>query len=527
MKISIRNKLIFAISGLMVLVFSAAAYLFIGEKKVEMADDIYVNSLAYAELVAPKIISSHEMYLAHNAFVYFNRDMKDVFSQSDYLDSVKIVTYSGDVLYDSSIDKNKKYDGGPRILEDHGLLAQVRSESISFKTVDNRVIFLKEDEKGNVVYVNSDENSNILPLKKGFVLDHLVVPATEEYSVVFELDYQKMDERVAAMVMRMVYLALFGVLIGMIMSFVMSQQITRPVADLVEGVNKIATGDFKTRVNIQTSDEISFLGDAVNKMANDLEMSMEAKVYQARVTEELKLATKIQQQLIPSKLPQIKGLEIDAVVIPAGEIGGDMYDFLPKVGDRHLMYLGDVTGHGVPAGIVSSIASALFYGYGATNEDLNNIMSSVNRVMKAKTMTNMFMTLCLLEWDEVTSKLRYVSAGHEQLIHYKAKDGKAELTPAGGIALGMLPDISKLLKIQEVNFEIGDFIIVYSDGIPESWNSKKELYGMEQFVSDVEKVGTKNLSATDVKNTILADVKQFSGGFPQADDITMMVLKRV
>jgi len=530
MKISIRNKLILAISGLMVLVFSAAAYLFIGEKKIEMADDIYVNSLAYTRLVSPKIIDSYETYLAHNAFVYFNRDMKDIFSQSEYLDSVKIVTYSGEVLYDSSVDKNKKYDEGPRILQDYGLLAQVRSQNISFKTIggnDSRVIFLKEDDKGNIIYVNSDENSNILPIKKGFVLDHLVVPVTEKYSVVFELNYQKMDERVDAMVMRMVYLALFGVLIGMMMSFVMSQQITKPVADLVDGVNRIAIGDFKTRVDIHTSDEISFLGDAVNKMAQDLEMSTDAKVYKARVGEELKIAMKIQKQLIPNKLPKVKGLDIAAGIIPAEEIGGDMYDFLPKVGSRQLMYLGDVTGHGVPAGIVSSIASALFYGYGATHDDLTTIMSSVNRVMKAKTMTNMFMTLCLLEWDEDTSKLKYISAGHEQLIHYKAKDGKVELTPAGGVALGMIPDISKLLKVQEVDLQVGDFIVVYSDGIPESWNSKKELYGMDRFVADVERVGAKNLSVTNLQNNILIDVKKFTEGFPQADDITMMVLKRV
>jgi len=527
MKISIRSKLIVAISGLVILVFSMAAHLFIAEKKIEMADDIYLSSLAYVKLVSPKIITNYETYLAHNGFIYFNREMKSIFSQSEYIDSIKIITYSGEVLYDSSEDVNKKYEGEKRILKQVDLFAQVRTENISFRTVSGRTIFIKEDGNGNITYVNSDENKNIAPLEKGFVIDYLVVPATEKYSVVYKMNYQKMDERVEFMIMRIAYLALFGIMIGMIMSFIMSKQITKPVADLVNGVNKIALGDFKTRVDIKSNDEIRFLGDAVNKMAIDLEMSTDAKIYKARVGEELKIAMKIQKQLIPDKIPKVKGLEIAAGITPAEEIGGDMYDFLPKIGSRQLMYLGDVTGHGVPAGIVSSIASALFYGYSSTHTDLVEVMASVNRVMKVKTMTNMFMTLCLLEWDESTSKLRYVSAGHEQLIHYKAKTGKAELALAGGVALGMIPDISKLLKVQDINLEVGDFVVLYSDGIPESWNWKREIYGMDRFIADVESIGTKDLSATNFQNNVLINVKKFTEGFPQADDITMIVLKRV
>ena len=527
MKISIRSKLILAISGLMVLVFSMAAHLFIEEKKVEMAEDIYLSSLAYVKLVSPRIIDDYETYLAHNGFVYFNRDIQSIFAQSDYIDSIRIVTYSGEILYDSREDKTKKYDGEKRTLRQVDLFAQVRSENISFNTLSGRVIFIKENEDGNSFYVNSDENRNIIPLEKGFIVGRFVVPSTEKYAVVYEMKYDKLYERINDMIMRIVYLAIFGVMIGMLMSFLMSQQITKPVADLVDGVNQIAKGNFEVRVDIKSSDEIKFLGDAVNKMASDLELSTEAKIYQARMGEELKIAMKIQKQLIPNNIPKVEGLDISAGIVPAEEIGGDIYDFLPKIDGKQLMYLGDVTGHGVPAGIVSSIASALFYGYGTTHPDLMQVMNSVNRVLKAKTMTNMFMTLCLLEWDENNKKLMYVSAGHEQMIHYKAKSQIAELAPSGGIALGMIPDVSKLLKIQEINMEKGDYVVLYSDGIPESWNTKKELYGMERFVSEVAEIGKKDLSATNFKNNVLVNVKKFSEGFPQADDITMIVLKRV
>ena len=325
----------------------------------------------------------------------------------------------------------------------------------------------------------------------------------------------------------MIYLALFGILLGMILSFFMSTQVTKPVAKLVAGAREIAKGIFTTRVNIKTSDEIGFLGDAFNGMAKDLEESMEAKLYKERVTRELELATQIQQQIIPAqdKIPKVKGLEIAAGLLPAEEIGGDLYDFLLRENDKLMMYLGDVTGHGVPAGIVSSISNALLYGYQGF-ADLKQIIIKVNHVLKAKTMPNMFMTLCLMEWDSANEKFSYVSAGHEKLIHFSTRDKKAKLTPAGGIALGMLPDISANVKIENVSLDVGDFIIVYSDGIPEAWNNKKQAYGMDRFVNFVQESAMKMNTAEELKKAILEDVKKFSGDFKQMDDITLIVMRR-
>ena len=252
---------------------------------------------------------------------------------------------------------------------------------------------------------------------------------------------------------------------------------------------------------------------------------MQARLYQERKMTELKLASKIQDQLIPDNVPVIDGLDLAARVRPAGEIGGDIYDFLPINDKRLLFYLGDVTGHGIPAGIISSIANALFFGY-ALEADLKKILVDVNRVMKAKTMPTMFMTLCLMDWDAVTKKFNYASAGHEQLVHFKAATGKSELEPAGGIALGMLPDISKTVTVNEVNFQVGDFLVVYSDGIPEAWKNEKETYGMERLQQIIEKCGQLK-TAEEIMNAIIADVDAFRAGYEQMDDITILVIKRV
>lgn len=524
MKLSIRSKLIVAISLLIVILFSIASYLFITEKKREIAQDIYVNVLAFSKLTAPTVAYDYELYLKENSFVYFNRDIQSIFEQNDDIAVIKVISYEGEVFYDSQFDKNKKYEGAMRKVEEPSLLDQVRSENLSIKTLDGRILYVKNDGKGGFSYVDKDEKS-IEPLEEGPLVNYLIVPANEKYSIMYLLDYENLNLRIARMQKRIMYLALFGVMLGMILSYFMSHQVTKPVAQLVYAAGNIAKGDFKTRVEIKTHDELNFLGNAFNKMAEDLEVSMEARMYKERVTRELELAIQIQQQLVPKVIPKIDGLDLAAGLLPAEEIGGDIYDFLMLDENQMLFYLGDVTGHGVPAGIVSSIASALFFGY-ASQRDLKKILIEVNRVLKHKTMPTMFMTLCLMHWDALLKQFSYASAGHEQIVHYRVESKDIELKPAGGVALGMLPDISKTLSVVSVDLKPGDHLVIYSDGIPECWKDGKENYGMERLKQASIKFA--NLStAAEIKDAILTDVKTFAGNYKQMDDITIIVVKKL
>lgn len=522
MKMTIRTKLVLAISILVIVLFSIASYLFITEKKSELAHDIYVSSLAFARLTAPSVAYNYDLYMEQDSFVYFNREMAEVFQQTDDVDDIKVISYDGSILYDSTVDVEAKYVGDPRFV-DENLMVQVQSRNISIQFLDGSRVFLKTTPDGEIYFVDENE-IRVTPPEDDALIAYFVIPATEKYSIFYGVDYTNLEERIARMQIRIIYLALFGIMLGIIMSMFMSKRVTKPVCELVDGAKRIAKGDFKTRVEIKTNDELSFLGSAFNEMAVDLEAGLKAKLYQERKTTELQLATKIQEQLIPEEIPVIQGIELAASITPAGEIGGDIYDFLPMGPDKLMMYLGDVTGHGIPAGIVSSIANSLMYGY-SSQGSLKEILVEVNRVLKAKTMATMFMTLCLVSWDAKDQKLSYASAGHEQMIHYKAATGKADLTPSGGMALGMIDDISMITKVIDVDFQVGDQIVLYSDGIPEAWKSKDETYGMERFQEVVAKFA--GGSAEDLKKAILKDVKEFCGGYEQMDDITIMVIKRV
>jgi len=525
MKITIRSKLIIAISTLMVVLFAVAASLFVNEKKKEFAQDIYLNMLAFGRLTAPTIAYDYDLYLAQNSFVYFNRELAKIFKQNADIGVIKVISYEGGVLYDSKTDTEKKYEGEARKVTDASLLDQIQSKNVSMQTVDGKVLFLKVSANGDFVYVDKNEKP-IGSLESGTLLNYLVVAGNDKYSVKYAFDYTNLNDRIERMRARIIYLAVFGIMLGMIMSFVMSGQVTKPIAQLVEGADKVGKGDFKVRVDIRTRDELSFLGASFNKMTEDLEKSIEAKIEQDRVKNELKIAGKIQDQLVPDddEIPKIDGIQIAADLVPAEEVGGDIYDFI-KVENRLVMYLGDVTGHGVPAGIISSISNALFYGF-ANLGDLKKILLEVNRVLKVKTLPTMFMTLCLMQWDAIAKKFTYASAGHEQILHYKATTKIAEYKSAGGIALGMLPDISQHVNEVEIDFQSGDYLVIYSDGIPECWRTEKELYGPERLKQAMEKFG--DLPDADaVKKAILADVKAFANGHQQMDDITIMVIKRV
>lgn len=524
MKISIRNKLIFAISLLMTVVFSIAAFLFISEKRVEIAEDVYQNTLAFSRFTSGDIVENYELYLSQKGFIYFNREMRALFEENPYLGSLQILSYGADVLYDSKTESEKQYDGEKRSVNDETLIKQLKSENISLMMADGQMIFLEILEDGNVKYVDADEVEIVAP-KEGSLVNYIVVPATERYSVVYHLDYAPMEKRVMNMVNRIIYLAIFAVMLGMILSFVMSGNLTRPIAKLVSGANEIAKGNFDVKVEIKTRDEMSFLGETFNNMAVDLKKSLSARLYQERVAHELKLATEIQERIIPKIIPVVEGLDISAGVLPAGEIGGDMYDFLLQENGNLLAYIGDVTGHGVPAGLVSSIANALFYGYRAET-DLKRLLGQVNAVLDAKTMPNMFMTLCLLRFDAQNEKISYVNAGHEKILHYHAESGEATYEESGGIALGMTADIEKLLTVKSLELKSGDFVVLYSDGIPETWNENQEQYGLERLQKLCGTFAGLD-SAAAIKKAIMADVHQFANGFEQADDITLVVIRKV
>lgn len=536
---SIKTKMILAITALMAVIFLMIAFLFINEKKIELADDIYMGVKTFAELTAPSIADNVELYLNEEGFVNFNKEIKKIFEQNKDVEWVKVVSYGGEIVYDSEVDVEKKYGGEKRMINFKGEMyggcdvvceVQLKSELPSFSTCGDGIseggscgiIFLKEND-----FVRDPEGKLDSNLEIGFKITSFVQPASDKYSVVYGVTYANMDERIADMVTRIVATAILGLAMGILLAFFMSTKVTKPVRKLVDGASEIAKGNFKYHVEIKSRDELGYLGESFNKMADDLGASLEARLYKERVGHELELAKKIQQEIIPAKLPSVSGLDVSASVDPATEVGGDIYDVIPVSGSETVMYLGDVTGHGVPSCIVSAIASSLMFSYSGLL-DLKEILRNVNAVLKKKMMTTMFMTLGVVKWNSEKNLLSYVNAGHEPLMVCKAGSGaggEISMIDSGkGIAMGMVPDISEKLNEVSVEFGVGDVAVLFSDGIVEAWRNDKESYGIERLKEVVKK--SCGLSADEIRKAILDDVRIFTAGFEQKDDVTLVVIKR-
>lgn len=520
---SLKLKLIAGMTVLLIVAFGVSAVLLIRQKTQELSADIYNSIRSFSDLTAPQIVDFYERYLAEESFVYFNREIQNLFNKTQEIVGIGVADYSGQVLYDSTEEQTRRYTGEPRVVTGT-MLERVQATYPSYQLQDGRVVYLRTNPEGVIDFIDVQEKS-VDPIDSSDRVDNLVYPYGARYAILYAPSYEILEERVRATWIRIGLLATLAILFGVAFAYFFSSGITHPLKKLQAGAVVLGEGNFSTRVEVNTHDEVGVLAHTFNKMAEDLEKSMQAMAYKERVAKELELAAMIQREILPKEVPKVKGLDIAAGIIPAAEVGGDMYDFIALDGENYFGYVGDVTGHGVPAGLVVSIANALLDSY-VYLKDPKKILIEANKILKRKTRTNMFITLILWHWNTQTQKLTLVNAGHEVPLKYTANPVNTEELDRGGLALGMIPDITPLVKEQVVELQKGDCIILYTDGIPETWRNEKDQYGMPEF----KRVITQSCdldSAEAIKVALLADVKQWSQGYEQKDDMTVMVIKKI
>jgi serine phosphatase RsbU (regulator of sigma subunit) len=297
-----------------------------------------------------------------------------------------------------------------------------------------------------------------------------------------------------------------------------------PMNKVIREMKALLTGKSYRRIMTSKQNELGVLAHFFNEVTRNLESITSDVKDHARIQKELNTAQKIQNDLLPKNLPNIPGLEVTAKTRPASEIGGDTFDFIQK-GDRNLIYIGDSTGHGIPAGIVMIMVDTLIETFIDMYEQLTDIMILLNKYLKPHLQTTMFMTLILLEWIAETKTINWVGAGHEQIIHLKTATGQITSTPAGGIAVGMLPDNSKMVKEQNITLEENDFVILFSDGIVEAKNVTGQTYDLSRLENIVKTHASPQTTTDEMFKQIATDVGRFMEGHEQEDDMTLIVIK--
>jgi len=309
----------------------------------------------------------------------------------------------------------------------------------------------------------------------------------------------------------------------LIVSAIICKLVNSPLRKLTKQMKLILTGHSYKRISTNRIDEIGIIAQFFNEITENLEVISKKLKEGGRMSEELTVASDIQQKLLPTENPQVPGLEVVTKTRPAVEIGGDSYDYIHGK-DATYFYVGDVTGHGAPAALVMMMVNTLLHTYSEMYQSPYDIVVNTNKQLKPRIKSSMFMTMVFLKWDHTKQKMTYVGAGHEHILIYRAKTGEIESKESGGIALGMTPDNSKIIKELAIPLEQDDIVVLYTDGITEAQNNKGEMFGLERLIELVKKHATQ-YGPEGINHHVALDFSQFVGDTEQADDITLMVLK--
>jgi len=239
-----------------------------------------------------------------------------------------------------------------------------------------------------------------------------------------------------------------------------------------------------------------------------------------KLEEELSIAKRIQQSFLPHEKPQLHGFDISGINIPSEKVGGDYYDFIPIIENQIGIAIGDVSGKGIPAGLIMASFRAGLMAEIRNNYAIRSIMFKVNNLLFESTAPDIYVTAVYGVLDTKNRIFTFANAGHNAPILRHA-DGEMEYLTDGGIALGMFEN-SKYEE-RPLGLNPGDIIAFYTDGVTESKNEKEEEFGtrrLKQVIGDSHR-----LSAAQIQENIYTAIKDFTGSLPQADDLTMIVVK--
>lgn len=239
---------------------------------------------------------------------------------------------------------------------------------------------------------------------------------------------------------------------------------------------------------------------------------------------DLEGAKDVQRAFFPPPTLSIPCLSCEAFYQPAHDIGGDCYDFLSLQGERWGIAIGDVSGKGIGAALImASLQGSLRAQALHPHSDLSALMTDVNQLVYGSSPIHYFASLFYAEYQPATRVLRYVNAGHNPPIVLRLRDGRCEIfhLHAGGKPVGIFSDAQFITATFQL--QIGDVLIAYTDGITEVQDRKGELWGQERFERLLSSCGCRQ--PKELMDRILGEVSAYTGGQPQRDDMTLVVMK--
>ena len=319
---------------------------------------------------------------------------------------------------------------------------------------------------------------------------------------------------------------------ALVAGFALAKSLTGSVHALFAGTERVRQGDFTHKIAVRSDDQLGELALSFNSMTASIEDLLRQAAEKKRLEEELRIAHEIQMSLLPQGPLVMTGLSVTALCVPAREVGGDYYDFLPLDDDRVGVLIADVSGKGTSAALYMAELKGLVLSLSEIHTSPRTMLIALNRIIANHLDARSFITMTYAIVDLRARTITYARAGHTPLIYVPGTcaDGgqrQVRILAPDGMVVGLKLDNGEMFErhlIEEtIPLQSGDLFLLFTDGISEAMNARDDLFGESRLGRLVETHA--HLSSEELRERVLREIAAFVGDAPQHDDMTMILLK--
>lgn len=312
---------------------------------------------------------------------------------------------------------------------------------------------------------------------------------------------------------------------ALVAGIMLTRTITHAVSELDKATQYVQRGDFTHRVRIEQKDQLGTLAESFNSMTSSISTLIEEQRQRQRLENEISIARQVQEQLFPQSVPLVPGIEVEAICRAARMVSGDYYDFL-RVGPSRLgLVIADISGKGISAALLMASLQAALRSQvlldGGMALDTAAVVERLSRHLYLNTSDDRYATLFYAVYDAETHELNYTNAGH--LPPACILGERVTKLDKGGTVVGLFEHSE--YEQGSVRLEPGSLLVAYSDGLIEPENVYGEEFGTRRLVEAA--VRNRTSSPRAIAEALMNAVEEWASGPEQADDMTVIVLRRM
>jgi sigma-B regulation protein RsbU (phosphoserine phosphatase) len=319
---------------------------------------------------------------------------------------------------------------------------------------------------------------------------------------------------------------------ALVAGFALAKSLTGSVHALFTGTERVRQGDFTHKIDVTTEDQLGELAGSFNSMTASIEDLLRQAAEKKRLEEELRIAHEIQMSLLPQGPLLMAGLSVTALCVPAREVGGDYYDFLPLGDQRVGVLIADVSGKGTSAALYMAELKGLVLSLSEIHTSPRDLLIAANRIIAQHLDARSFITMTYAVIDLRARTMTYARAGHTPLIYVPGacvhgESRQVQILAPDGMVVGLKLDNGEMfnrhLVEETIALQPGDLYLLFTDGISEAMNARDDLFGETRLGQLVETHA--HLPSEELRERMLREIAAFVGDAPQHDDMTMILVK--